>query len=147
MRIKFLIFLGILCCVFVNAEACSCIESTNYYNAEKVFTGKILKIDTLLLKQTAGGRSYDYQLNRYSVSVIETFKGKKTEKTVFIYSGGELGDCGYKFTQGKTYIIFATKKYGFSYDNLPSSSPLVYFTSDCSDTAPYNKQQAALLRS
>lgn len=113
---------------------------------KKFFTGKILRIDTLLLRQERGGRSFDYQLTKYVVSVIETFKGIKTEKTVFIYSGGEGDDCGSNFILGKTYIIFATKEYGFHYDNLPKTKALSYFTSDCSDTVPFSKEYATFLR-
>lgn len=149
MRTKLLVFslISLFCCE--PAHACTCIEVTDFGRADKVFTGKILAVEKVFLKQTRDyGDSiyhYDYQMNKFTTSVVETFKGQKTEKEVFIYSGGEANDCGYHFSVGKTYIIFATANSGFAIDNLPGGQ-YVYFTNDCSDTVPYTKELAEFLR-
>lgn len=149
MRIKVLILLASLLS-YQYAEACSCIIITDFAEADKVVTGKILKIERVRLPQIFESETdtirYDIQLNKCTVSVVETFKGKKTEKKIFIYTGALVDDdCDYRFAEGKAYIIYATKERGTPTQNLPKG-PLVYFTSDCSDTVPYDKKRAESLR-
>ncbi|MFK7809506.1 MAG: hypothetical protein AB8F74_17010 [Saprospiraceae bacterium] len=86
-------------------HSCSCAipndlsTELNLYN--QIFLGKVLRIDTLNDKK--------FPSVEYHFEVRKRWKGILKEQ-VNIYSGfGDGGDCGFVFTKGKTYIVYATE--------------------------------------
>lgn len=146
-RIRIAICLGILFTLFAYpspAEACSCIvagpPSSEFPQANVVFTGKVIRItdnyypifsflDWVMSK--LGMRSYHFyqgKLYGYSVffTVDKSWKGIK-EKVVEVHTGYGGGDCGYSFTVGSDYLVYAYYAYG-----VPGN---YWITSICSRTA------------
>jgi hypothetical protein len=126
------------------AKACSCIPpgapSSEFSQANAVFTGRVIRIvdnyypifaflDQAKIK--LGMRSHPFYMGKfygYSVffAVNKSWKGVK-ETIVEIHTGYGGGDCGYSFTVGSDYLVYANYAYG-----KPGS---YWVTGTCSRTA------------
>lgn len=100
--------------------------------------GKVVKISKIhYIKKIYNGRDYFNDtvfLMKVECKVNKVFKGKlKSKKVMTIITGLGNGDCGFIFSKGKNYLIFATKdsthsKYIKGYD----------YTDACTRTSEYN---------
>lgn len=124
-----LVFLFVLFAYPSPAKACSCLEpgppSSEFYRADSIFTGRVIRIidnyqpvfsflDQAMIK--LGIRSYRFYEGRfygYSVffAVDKSWKGVQ-ETVVEIHTGYGGGDCGYSFTVGQDYLVYANYAYG-----------------------------------
>lgn len=143
-------FALLLCCLQLGevhrAFACSCVMPPNVQDALKdadaVFSGTVVSVN--LVNQNVPGGIYSTTAPSREVvlSVVAAWKGV-SRPTVTIVTGMGGGDCGYSFTSGDTYLVYA-------YRSSPGS-PVFYLgdfrieialgaqqfgTSICTRTAP-----------
>jgi len=75
----------------------------------------------------------------YTVIVKNNYKGASKKDTVTIRTGFGGGDCGYKFSIGENYLIYADEEYKINYTNKKLGRSLkelknIYRTSICKRT-------------
>lgn len=103
-------------------EACSCVSGApiceTFWKTPLVFSGTVLEIatDTKSDPRITLGRS---RVVRFHVT--QAWRGEATG-TIEIHTGMGGGDCGYKFVEGRQYLVFA------------SGAPGQYSTGICSRT-------------
>lgn len=102
---KLTVLIIFLFCGF-KSYSCDCAElptvATNWESASEVFTGEIIKVDTLLYGNN-GAKIYSY-----TCRILKSYKSE-------IYPGRELrtilsqnsASCDFMFQIGKTYLIYA----------------------------------------
>ncbi|HTB26816.1 MAG TPA: hypothetical protein VK711_15700 [Puia sp.] len=100
--------------------ACSCIPeesiSNSYKNADFVFEGKVIKIDTVFISDTANIISQTNAKSHQEVIVKEyfavkfiisrIFKGKSIDTTVTVLTNAVGTACGYQFALNLVYIVY-----------------------------------------
>src|SRR5215510_11917759 len=96
---------------FSDVKACSCREGVippceEYWRAEAVFAGKVIKKSTFYAEEGEGNSRYRFQQVLVRFSVEQAFKGISGEE-VEIATGMGGGDCGYHFKDGERYIVYA----------------------------------------
>lgn len=131
-RFRIAICLAILFTLFAYpspAKACSCIvpglPSQEFSQANTVFTGRVIRIvDNYYpifafldqAKNKLGMRSHPFYMGKfygYSVffTVDKSWKGSN-ERVVEVHTGYGGGDCGYSFSVGSDYLVYANYAYG-----------------------------------
>jgi hypothetical protein len=92
--------------ISLKSYCCSCAGvpaiTKNWENANEIFTGEIIKVDTLLYGNN-GGKIYSY-----TCRILKSYKSE-------IYPGRELrtilsqssASCDFMFQVGKTYLVYA----------------------------------------
>ena len=132
----------IICLVLVrfNGLACGCIgESsvqTEYKSSDLVVIGKVIDVKTIKIWSdttfaiwkynpeidTISFEQYKFeeQLNgihmlEYSVVIEKSYKGANINDTLKIWTGYGHGDCGFQFSIGKKYLIYAQDEYKVEY--------------------------------
>ncbi|MGA9226762.1 MAG: hypothetical protein WB217_10525 [Mesobacillus sp.] len=85
------------------ASACSCAElptaASELERSKAVFSGKVLDIKE---KRSAQG----YMTKSVLFEVTNTWKGV-TQSQIIITTGQGGGDCGFNFTEGQEYLVYA----------------------------------------
>ncbi|MCW8897355.1 MAG: hypothetical protein OQJ96_08055 [Flavobacteriales bacterium] len=145
------------------ATACSCVgESTvkgEYKSADIVVTGQIISIETewfidstRIKEMIELGFSADsldkkltnYYLKKVLVKVDNIYKGNTTTDTLTIYTGMGGGDCGFRFKEGQSYVIYGDIKSYFGDFNKEQEFPKgqdLYWTNICTRTQEYNRKE------
>lgn len=112
MKTRLLFAVAILGCLATSEarlSACECIGPITpclaAENAQAVFVGQVVEITpvTLLSK---GGKPVPVYSRRVSFKVIESLRGG-VDDTVDVYTGSGGGDCGFGFSRGKSYLVYA----------------------------------------
>jgi len=89
------------------SEACSCISGgppcQEYFRFDAVFTGVVQSIGELDDTQEA-----PFLRRRVAISIDRGYRGVDG-KTAEIVTGGGGGDCGYAFTRGQRYLVYARR--------------------------------------
>jgi hypothetical protein len=115
-------------------HACSCARFSQpcaaEWTADAIFVGEVLNINQLTEPEMWGSR-------RVTFVVRESFKGIG-ERVVDVFTGSGGGDCGFGFTTGSSYLVFAGRS--------PTTGRLG--TGTCSKTAllSWSNDQLKLLR-
>ena len=106
------LLLIILCgsCLWFEAQACLCGARATPYgefkDARAVFVGKVISSKDISTTQKWGDRTIPDTERVFRLSVIESFKGPKTE-TLDINVGSINTDCYQGFAIGHTYLVYA----------------------------------------
>lgn len=95
--------LGLLLCLIDIAEACSCRREPNppcraFWDTQAIFDGVVVKVTPI----NPGG--FSQRSVRFSVE--NAYRGVKG-KEVTVVTGDGGSDCGYTFTEGKRYLVYA----------------------------------------
>ena len=110
--------------------ACDCsseIElSLEYHRSRNVIIGKVLSIT----------KSADGSELLVSVEIKKDFKGEKTGEKIIVHTNSSPKACGYEFTIGKEYLIYANQHYRVPKD---------WTTSVCSRTIPMPEAENDLI--
>lgn len=170
------LFFLLLICVFVNSSgmSCSCIgESsveTEYKKSDLVIIAEVIQvkkikiwsdtsfavwkynpeIDTISLEQYKFDEElYGTHLLEYSVVVEKSFKGAHAKDTLKIRTGFGHGDCGFPFSVGNKYLLFAQDEFKIKYTNKKLGRTKkelkgIYRTTICSRTALLEKSEIDL---
>jgi hypothetical protein len=105
--------------IALTSSACDCISqvemSLEYHRSRSVVIGKITKI----------AKSKDEKQFLVTVEILEDFKGNKKGQSVIVRTNVSGRACGYDFTVGHQYLIYANRD-----DRNPGS----WSTSTCSRT-------------
>ena len=126
---------------------CTCVGEETAKQALKssdlVVTGKIISKNEIIGSDTmlfpvSGIHEYDY-----TVIVNKKYKGLIKSDTVIVRTGLGHGDCGFVFTIGGEYLIYAVHENSFNYwDKKPNRSHKklkgIYRTDICSRTTSLN---------
>jgi hypothetical protein len=72
---------------------------------DNVFLGTVVGVVRVPTSEAKSGDQNAAPLIRYHFRVDERFAGPDASE-IDIYSGGEDGDCGYRFKQGVQYVVF-----------------------------------------
>lgn len=131
-------------------------------NYDLIFKGRVEKIDTVfyideaLLKMNYSTRDSGAYFTSImvSLSVNNIFKGNKTTQKIRIITGIGGGDCGYYFTKGKTYIVYANKQPYILIDSFndenktyfESHDEVLFETNDCKGTTDQVTKEEAILK-
>lgn len=100
--------LAVLFLIFSQTDGltCSCIWTSiekDYQRSEAVFSAEVLKLNRLLDE-----KQEDYGI-MVELRIIQRFKGMVSQTDTFkIKTGYGGGDCGFRFEEGKQYLIFAS---------------------------------------
>jgi hypothetical protein len=88
-----------------DAAACSCIGTRPacqaFWDPGAVFVGRVLSIEP---SASSGGPSPETRRVRFEIA--EPFHGV-SEPAVDVFTGSGGGDCGYAFTVGESYLVYA----------------------------------------
>ncbi len=121
---------------FFKASSCYCVLGTMsdaFKNSDLIISGIVISVRDQSEKQ-------ELNYNKiYTVQILKLFKGNYRRKTVEIASGFRDDDCGFVFSVGEKYIIFARRNRGYSVrSNLPIHS---FFTDECTRTKVYTEKE------
>jgi hypothetical protein len=114
----------------VVADACSCMSSNTRCNqgwkaGEVIFLGTVIAKNPVHTTPPPGVTYIRPSRIEFRFSVTESFRGPATPgKSIVVYTGAGGGDCGYPFSVGTSYLVYAFA----SKDELT--------TSICSPTSP-----------
>lgn len=131
--------IGPLVLIFLGAShpgrACTCSQAppgtcTGLQQGDVVFLGTVTAIDSTAPADlsgsaaAAGGQAQNSDpagggpnnntatpITRYHFHIDERFAGPDTEE-IDVLSGGDDGDCGYRFKQGEQYVVFTQQELG-----------------------------------
>lgn len=148
--------ISLLCFISYNSIACSCIGQRTIQeeirNSDVLVVGTILNKEILQLTDSTMLKLFpnDTTLStsplsrmviaRYNLLVLDIYKGKITKDTITIFTGLGGGDCGFRFENGKKYIIYGDKEtyYGqMNNDFNFTKTRNVYWTNICTRTTSY----------
>ncbi len=106
----FLVLVAILACSPVAALACSCAHygvplCQIFWNADAVFVGQVLTIETITIPMEAGNSTIQVQRRVMRFKVSKTYRGNVGAETL-VQTGIGGGDCGYRFETGRNYVVF-----------------------------------------
>lgn len=96
-------------------RACTCSKVTpgecpRLQQSDVVFLGTALDISTASpAGATAAGGANTAPVTRYHFRVDERFAGSYASE-IDVYSGGDDGDCGYRFKKGESYVVFTQQE-------------------------------------
>src|SRR5262249_2290296 len=116
--------------VFIDdGVACSCQYGgtppcQEYWKTDVVFAGRVVGVAKITIKE--GADEFEQRLAR--IEVTETFRGEQAAKAEVV-TGLGLGDCGYVFNVGETYLIYAKR----------DKSDKRLYTSVCTRTRPISQ--------
>lgn len=138
MKIHLLIIFSVL--IYANSSACTCIGESSveseFKNSGLVAIGEVIgverikiwsdttyarwkynpEIDTVSLEQYKFDEiQYGIHLLEYSIVIEKAYKGAHVNDTLKIRTGYGHGDCGFHFTLGKRYLIYAQDEYKVTY--------------------------------
>ncbi len=106
----------------VQASPCSCVGEANpkeaFEAADRVFRGKVLRVEAFDVSVTLFGSDSNHKVpfKRYTIQIERILKGKILRRQIAVTTGVGHGDCGFNFTEGKEYIIYATWRTQFLND-------------------------------
>ncbi len=106
----------------MQAKPCSCIGEANPKQAlkaaDRVFRGKVLRVEAFDVPVTLFGPDSNHKVpfKRYTIQIQKMLKGKMLRRQIAVITGVGHGDCGFNFTEGKEYIIYATWRTQFLND-------------------------------
>jgi hypothetical protein len=107
MRLLIIFFL----CFSNLAFSCSCIgkskRNAELKKSDVVFFGKILSKKIFTIKDEYVPEEFYLKKAEYTILAIKNYKGKIERDTLKIITGIGHGDCGFDFSIGKSYIIYA----------------------------------------
>jgi hypothetical protein len=112
-----------------DAEACECLEGgvsmcQEYWRTDVVFLGTVVGSAKISINE--GDYKYDQRLVRFEV--VTTFRGEQKAKAEIV-TGLDGGDCGYRFIDGETYLVYARRN---EHDQR-------LYTSTCTRTRPLSR--------
>lgn len=131
--------------------ACSCIGSSTVKSAikytEAVFVGRVVSKEEFTSREefvTKDTTGIKFRLVRYSFEVKTVYKGKISKDRVEVVTGLGLGDCGFGFTIGQDYIVYASYKLQNNGSHHIKSKHLE--TDDCTRTRLYQLEEITELK-
>lgn len=120
--------------------ACSCIGESSveseYKHSDLVSIGEVIgmkrvkiwsdttyakwsynpEIDTVSLEQYKfDEKRYGFHLLEYSIVIEKVYKGASVNDTIKILTGFGNGDCGFHFSVGKKYLVYAQVEHKVNY--------------------------------
>ena len=126
--------------IYTSSIACTCIGESlvdiEYKNSDLVSIGEVIgvkrvkiwsdttnaiwkynpDIDTVSLEQFKfDEEQYGFHLLEYSIVIEKAYKGASVNDTIKIWTGYGHGDCGFHFTVGKKYLIYAQDEHKLTY--------------------------------
>lgn len=120
--------------------ACSCREVKSVREgmnlAHAVFTGTLIDVLENTVEDTD---SFYYLTYEYTFLVENMYKGEIRQDILVVKTGGGGGDCGYHFTVGKKYVVYANLI--TSDENTPAENQQILITGICHRTRPYDKDE------
>jgi hypothetical protein len=166
MRSK-LILTTILLIFWEQGYACKCngpgTVKESFKSSELIIYGKVVRRDTVVLSKTINEgeakevrarlkdekqRLQDFEMTyvlRIELEIIEKFKGDRVRKSIVIYTPLLSASCGYRFEEGKEYIVYASKNNFLSFifkeesENKKYKKDNAYWTSHRTRTTEYTK--------
>lgn len=90
---------------------CTCVSPKRptcevWWQTSAIFTGRVTKIDTVT-EETGDGQSRVKRL--VTLRVQDRWRGLQGKREVVIATGAGGGDCGFRFHQSQTYLIYANQ--------------------------------------
>jgi hypothetical protein len=105
-----IVLLGVIITLSYNVNACTCAGSgspcESYGSAAAVFAGTVVSTRTNQRSKEAARAEDDWAPRAFKFSVEQAYLGVVgTEVEIFTGNGG--GDCGYQFSIGQRYLVYA----------------------------------------
>lgn len=135
---------GLFVCLFLmygrSARACSCREIKTVKErmelAQVIFTGTVIDV---LENTVEDNNSFYYLTYKYTFLIEKMYKGEIRSDTLVVETGSGGADCGYPFTVGKKYVVYANLI--TSDENTPAENQPILFTGICHRTRPFDKDE------
>ncbi|MGJ8666367.1 MAG: hypothetical protein ACSHW7_08385 [Patiriisocius sp.] len=98
--------------IFQQSIACTCAEESNslkekvaesFERGSYIFSGLVVNIEK---ENNSEIRSSFEEIN-YTFEVVKQYKGVPDTKTIKVKSYADSASCGYEFTLGQTYLVYA----------------------------------------
>lgn len=112
MKSRLLFVVAILGCLGTSEarlNACECVGTIlpclAAENAQAVFVGQVLEIAPVNTPPQ-GEPLTPFYARKVSFKVAESLRGA-VDETIEVYTGNGGGDCGFSFTKGKSYLVYA----------------------------------------
>ncbi|MCP3932687.1 MAG: hypothetical protein GY705_26755 [Bacteroidetes bacterium] len=114
------------------AFACKCVlpgpELTHEINeTEIIFLGQYIGSQFIMGEEANSYRGYTV---RYTFKVLKEFKGLSKKETFVVETGIGLGDCGFEFRPGLSYLIYANMSDRIAHTNICTRTILAGFYPD-----------------
>ena len=136
-------------------KACTCNRiipmSEAISKSNIIIVGKILEKEIVQFQNGKAGRiipedsllDFDGIIKAiYKVQIVEKYKGKLKQNIITLITGLGNGDCGYSFSIGNEYVIYASKQ---TNKVLPIGIN-IFSTNICTRTIPKNEAELQELR-
>lgn len=109
--VSLLASLALLTMVFTGeVAACQCVVGApicqSYWSADAVFAGTVIGIEEIKEQEKSDGRSFSFSQLLVRLDVSEVFRGPQAAQ-LEVVTGRGGGDCGYSFSKGVAYIVYA----------------------------------------
>jgi hypothetical protein len=126
--------------IYTGSMACTCVGESSieseYKNSDLVSVGEVVGVqrvkiwsdttyaiwkynpetDTVSLERYKfNEKQYGYHLLEYSIVIEKAYKGASVADTIKIWTGFGHGDCGFHFSLGKKYLIYAQDEHKVTY--------------------------------
>lgn len=142
------------------ADACSCVKKDSleeaYSKADIVVQGVVVRSELVHLSDSIAISELiesgtpldsidkyltDLPMAKVYVEIETVYKGKISQETLIIYTGSNDGNCGFRFSVGRYYIIYGNResylRESFNERFLPNMNEF-YWTYICTRTEEYN---------
>ena len=102
--------LGCLVTSQARLSACECVGPITpclaAENAQAVFVGQVVEITAAAPPPKGNTTPAAFLARRVTLKVSESLRGG-VDDTVEVYTGNGGGDCGFNFSKGKSYLVYA----------------------------------------
>ncbi|MEQ9368700.1 MAG: protease complex subunit PrcB family protein [Coleofasciculus chthonoplastes F3-SA18-01] len=92
-----------------SAQACSCMRATpeqHFESANAVFSGRVVNV--LTPRRTSQRRQLSLPQKRVMFEVSEVWKGQERRR-LMVMTSDSSASCGFNFTEGKSYLVYASR--------------------------------------
>ncbi|MEX1133059.1 MAG: hypothetical protein WEC15_07550 [Flavobacteriales bacterium] len=129
-----------------HVAACSCIDKEDVkrarQKADAVILGTVVSVEQLRAHYPSVFTSNPIYVNRYTLKVERSFKGRPMPDTVVVISWMGSGNCGYPFEVNESYLVYGYRDGGNTgrpygkrvYAEKPLAGRWVFWTDICTRT-------------
>lgn len=129
-----LIFIAVATLNLTEATFCRCVPNDTlkkeFNETAFIVHGKVINIETV-----------QSHLLKVTLEIIQSYKGKTTDKIITIYTYNSAVGCGYtEFEKGKEFISFLSQRSAVDAKIDELDEKMIFWTTRCTLTGLYDKE-------